>query len=174
MELASGSSLTWRCLRRLAFVLLGTVAAIIVASIAGGRFVWNLSPSLRRGLYVLDRSAAPTRDAIVTFQPPANAAALIAARHYLPHGVSLLKTVVALPGDAVCIDDVAFLVSGRIVGLIARHDSAGRPLDSFRFCSVVSPGSAFVSTAAPLSFDSRYFGPVPLSNLTVAVPVWTY
>ena len=32
--------------------------------------------------------------------------------------------------------------------------------------------SSFV--AAPLSFDSRYFGPVPLSTLTVVKPLWTF
>jgi conjugative transfer signal peptidase TraF len=174
MKLPPRSSSTLRRHGRLAVVLLGAVAAIMVASIGSRHFVWNLSPSVPRGLYILDRSAAPIRGAIVTFPPPANAAAVITARRYLPGGVSLIKTVVALPGDAVCIDEFAFSVSGRIIGAIAHHDSVGRPLDSFRFCGAVSPGSTFVATAAQLSFDSRYFGPVPLSTLTVAIPVWTY
>ena len=42
------------------------------------------------------------------------------------------------------------------------------------FCGAVPKDSAFVATSARLSFDSRYFGPVPLSSLTVAVAVWTY
>jgi type IV secretory pathway protease TraF len=31
-----------------------------------------------------------------------------------------------------------------------------------------------VATSAPLSFDSRYFGPVRLDTLTVVTPLWTY
>lgn len=57
---------------------------------------------------------------------------------------------------------------------VARQDSAGRPLAPFRFCGALPHGMAFVATSSPLSFDSRYFGPVPLSSLTVAVPAWTF
>jgi conjugative transfer signal peptidase TraF len=159
---------------RLIAVLLSAAASIGAASIAGHRVVWNLSPSLPRGLYVRASSAAPDRGAIVTFPPPANAAAVIAARRYLPTSTSLLKTVVALPGDAACISEQTFSVNGRLIGPIARRDSQGRTLVPFQFCGVVPPGCAFVATTSPLSFDSRYFGPVPLSTLTVVIPAWTY
>ncbi len=77
-------SLALRRHGRLAAALLGAVVAIAAASIGGHRFVWNLSPSLPRGLYLPDRSTVPSRGAIVTLPPPANAAAVIAARRYLP------------------------------------------------------------------------------------------
>jgi len=79
-----------------------------------------------------------------------------------------------LPGDGVCIDDASFTVNGRFFGLVVSRDSAGRALVPFRFCAAVPEGQPFVATRARLSFDSRYFGPVPLASLTVAVPVWTY
>jgi len=147
---------------------------LMAASLAGRLFVWNLSASLPRGLYRLDRSAPPTRGAVVTFAPPPAVAAMIVARRYLPPAVSLMKVVVALPGDLVCVDDDGLFVSGKRVAAIALQDSAGRPLDPFRFCEALPHDVAFVVTGSPLSFDSRYFGPVPLASLTVAVPAWTF
>lgn len=73
-----------------------------------------------------------------------------------------------------CIDRGTFRVNGKPFGCLAARDSARRPLVPFSFCGVVPAGSAFVATSAPMSFDSRYFGPVSLSALTVAVPLWTF
>jgi hypothetical protein len=117
-------------------------------------------------------SAEPRRHRLFPASVPA--AALIAERAYLPTGASLLKIVVALPGDAACVDERSFVANDHDIGAIARRDSAGRALAPFLFCGAVPAGRAFVATPAPLSFDSRYFGPVPVVSLTVAVPVWTY
>jgi len=155
-------------------VVSASLAVVACAGVAGRLFVWNLSASLPRGLYALDRAASPLRGAVVSFPAPSGAAALIAERGYLPNGASLLKTVVGLPGDPVCITASSYSVRGRVIGLVASRDTKGRPLAPFQFCGAVPAGSAFVATPAPLSFDSRYFGPVPVSSLTVAVPVWTF
>jgi conjugative transfer signal peptidase TraF len=163
--------------RRLALaarVSLISLALVAVAAALAPSFVWNPTSSLPRGLYRLDRRAPIVRGAVVSFAPPPQAVALIAERRYLPPGARLLKIVVGLPGDDVLIDETLFSVNGRTVGAVARHDSAGRPLTPARFSGTLPPGFAAVATPARLSFDSRYFWPVPLSTLTVAVPVWTY
>jgi conjugative transfer signal peptidase TraF len=162
-----------RC-RGLLLVFLAAFALIVVTSTVAHFFTWNLSPSLPRGLYRLDRTALPRLRDTVSFQPASDAVALIAARSYLPAGVSLLKVVIALPGDRVCINESSMTANGVLIGPISRHDSAGRALTPYLFCGVVPPGAAFVATRAPLSFDSRYFGPVSLTSLTVAVALWTY
>jgi conjugative transfer signal peptidase TraF len=154
-------------------VLVVAAFAIVLARVVAPSFTWNLSASLPRGLYRLDPSAPPRLDAIVSFAPPPSAVPLITARRYLAARASLLKRVVALPGDTVCVGD-SFVANGRLIGAVSRHDSAGRALTPYLFCGAVPPDSAFVATSAALSFDSRYFGPVVLSSLTVAVPVWTY
>jgi conjugative transfer signal peptidase TraF len=163
--------------RRLALatvVSLISFALVTFAAALAPLFVWNPTSSLPRGLYLLDRTAPIVRGAVVSFAPSPRAAALITERRYLPSGSQLLKIVVGLPGDDVVIDVTSFSVNGRAIGAVARHDSLGRPLTPARFAGKLPRGFAIVATQARLSFDSRYFGPVPLSSLTVAVPVWTY
>jgi conjugative transfer signal peptidase TraF len=162
-----------RALRLVGALAIATVV-VVTARLLAPRFVWNLSASLPRGLYRLEPAAALRRGAVVSFSPPPAATALISARRYLPDRASLLKLVVGLPGDFVRVDDTAYVVNGDVIGVIANRDSAGRPLAPRHYSGLVPPGLAFVASHAPLSFDSRYFGPVPLSTLTVAVPVWTY
>jgi conjugative transfer signal peptidase TraF len=143
------------------------------AACAGTHFTRNYTPSLPLGVYLLRPSLPVVRGEIVDFDIPALARDLIAGR-YLPAGFHLLKRVVALPGDRVCFSDGRYRVDGVAISTIARRDSLGRPLPVLDFCGAVAPGTAFVATSAPSSLDSRYFGPVPLSALTVARPLWTF
>jgi conjugative transfer signal peptidase TraF len=146
---------------------------IIGAAFAGTHFTRNYTPSLPLGIYWLRQSLPVVRGEIVDLEIPPDARVLIAGR-YLPPGFHLLKRVVALSGDLVCFSDGRYRVDGMPISTIARHDSLGRPLPVFDFCGAVAPGTAFVATSAPSSLDSRYFGPVPLSALTVARPLWTF
>ena len=159
--------------RVVVLVLAAATGVIAAAGAVGSLFLWNLSSSLPRGLYRIDRTGTAARGAIVAFEPPSIAAALILERAYLPREAMLLKEVVALPGDHVCIGK-SFSVNGRAIGPVPTSDSSGRPLQPYRFCGAVPPGCAFVATPAPNSFDSRYFGPLPLRSLTPARPAWTF
>ena len=132
----------------------------------------NYTPSLPLGIYLLRPGLAVGKGSIVDFAVPPNAQALIAGR-YLPARFHLLKRVVALEGEVVCFADGHYRVDGVSISAIASRDSVGRPLPLFEFCGKVPPGAAFVATPSPSSLDSRYFGPVPLSVLTVATPLWT-
>jgi type IV secretory pathway protease TraF len=76
--------------RRLIQRLVATVSIIgcagilvIVVANVGRHFVWNLTSSVPRGLYVVRRAAPVARGALVTFRPPGDAVAMISARHYL-------------------------------------------------------------------------------------------
>jgi conjugative transfer signal peptidase TraF len=160
--------------RSLAPVLLLASVVVSTAALAGRFFTWNLSPSMPRGLYVLERGKVPERCSIVLVPVPDSVRPMALERRYLPAGAKLLKVVVALPGDAVCVRDGSLIVNGDVLGPVLSRDSRGRPLAPARFCGHLATGAAFVATSASLSFDSRYFGPVPLSTLTVVRPLWTF
>jgi type IV secretory pathway protease TraF len=96
------------------------------------------------------------------------------SRRYLPSSFTLLKTLVGLPGDFVCIDDVSYAVNQQVLSIVAHSDAQGRPLEPVHFCSIVPDGRAFVASAAATSLDSRYAGSLPISSLKRAYPLWTY
>jgi len=157
-------------------VAIGVTVAAVVAAVTGllsSQLTYNTTPSMPRGLYRLLPRRAPSRGAIVAFPVPATLAPLVAARRYLPAAFHLLKRLVAVPGDHVCLSADRYKVNGRDVSVVGRRDALGRRLPpAFPFCGEVPPGVGFVATAAPSSLDSRYFGPIPLSQLTAAEPLW--
>jgi len=143
------------------------------SALAASRLTRNYTPSLPLGVYWLRPGLHAVKGDIVDLAIPFSAQALIAGR-YLPVGFRLLKRVVALPGDQVCLSDRKYQVNGVAISTIASVDSLGRALPVFSFCGDVPQGQAFVATPVPSSLDSRYFGPVPIDALTVARPLWTF
>src|SRR3546814_9338462 len=70
-----------------ALTLLGLSAGLAPAP----RLLWNASQSAPAGLYRIDPGAAPVVGDWVAIAPPADLAAYMARRNYLPRGVPLLK-----------------------------------------------------------------------------------
>ncbi|AVC45619.1 conjugative transfer signal peptidase TraF (plasmid) [Rhizobium leguminosarum bv. viciae] len=163
---------------------MAAVAAILLAvtAVAGGYRI-NLTPSEPLGLWriiPLHRPAAV--DDLLFICPPETAAMRAArARGYLrsgscPGGVApLIKTVIAVAGQHIEIG-VSVSVDGWGVSSssLALRDGKGRPLTPFP-SGIVPPGYVFLHSAFPGSYDSRYFGPVPISGiLGLAQEVFTY
>ena len=150
------------------------VAALVVAgtAFAASRLTRNYTPSLPIGVYRLRPDLPVAKGEIVDLAIPSGARPLIVGR-YLPAGFRLLKRVVAIEGDVVCLTGGWYRVNGSAISPVAPFDSIGRPLPAFSFCGPVPPGMAFVATPVPSSLDSRYFGPVPVRALTVARFLWT-
>lgn len=171
----SCSPRSWRAkLRVRPFLLAVGVAAFVTtgAAVTASRLTRNYTPSLPLGLYWLRPSLPPVKGEIVDLAIPSSARALISGR-YLPVGFRLLKRIVAVRGDHVCLSDGQYRVNGVKISTIAPVDSVGRALPVFSFCGDVPEGMAFVATPVPSSLDSRYFGPVPIDALIVARPLWT-
>ncbi|RTM09962.1 MAG: S26 family signal peptidase [Hyphomicrobiales bacterium] len=136
--------------------------------------VWNASASAPVGLYRLGRGAARTGD-FVLVRMPKMIGQLADQRGYLPRGVPLVKRVAALPGEHVCAFNDAIIIGGKIAARRLKTDSKGRRLPWWNECRPLASDKVFlINGAAPDSFDSRYFGPVPAENIVGRlVPLWT-
>ncbi|MBN9987180.1 conjugative transfer signal peptidase TraF [Rhizobium laguerreae] len=159
------------------------VAMLAIGTALAGGYRVNLTPSKPLGLWriiPLHRPAAVND--LVFICPPATAEMREArARGYLRSGfcpgdvAPLIKTVIAVVGQRVEIG-VDVRVDGRVVSSssLALRDGKGRPLTPFP-SGIIPPGYVFLHSAFPGSYDSRYFGPVPISGiLGLAQEVFTY
>ena len=153
--------------RRALFVVVWLALAFALVFGAGLRF--NPTPSLPKGIYRL-APGAPEKGDLVSFCLEGEFAELALERGYLepgscPSGLRpLLKRLAGLPGDSV--DPSAFPIRS--------VDSHGRFMSPALVPGVVPPGMALVLAEHPGSFDSRYFGFVPLDSLQRVEPVFVF
>jgi conjugative transfer signal peptidase TraF len=144
--------------------------------LAGGLgFRFNETPSVPVGLWRISAVAILERGRVVSFCPPATDVFLDARRRgYLNRGSCpgalepMLKVLAALPGDEVLQTADALFINGRPVpnSKALEADAEGRSLPSLangRF--VVGAGEGLFLGVHPRSFDSRYFGPLPLAAI---------
>lgn len=159
--------LSRRLARRALFAVVWLMLALALVLGAGLRF--NPTPSLPKGVYRIV-SGTPEKNALVSFCLEGGFAELALERGYLepgscPSGLRpLIKQLAGLPGDFV---DPAALP-------IRSVDSQGRSMSPALTPGVIPPGMALVLADHPGSFDSRYFGFVPLENLQRVEPVFIF
>jgi len=135
----------------------------------------NLSPSLPLGVYHTVQSP-PLRGAIVVVCLPRALGQFARDRGYLGRGPCaggverLGKRIAALAGDTVETSVEGVRINGFAIpeSRPLLTDSRGRLLPQRRGRMIVRPGEVFLlSTDHRRSFDSRYFGPVAVSDLVV-------
>jgi conjugative transfer signal peptidase TraF len=138
--------------------------------------VYNPSDSVPRGWYRIGPADALQVGSIVLARLPTPAAALAAQRNYLPAGIPLLKRIGAVAPQRVCLDGASVRIDGVEVSAVMRVDGHGRPLSAWTQCRRLVRGELFLlSSTNPASFDSRYFGPIAVSNVIgSAQPLWTW
>ena len=154
------------------------VAALVVLCWQGWErgYRINVTPSLPKGIYKLKEEAPAVGD-VVSICLEGEAAELARERGYLRHGSCksglrpLLKYLAALPGDAVE-QSMESMLCGRNDSLMCRWpvsakamDRQGRKLRQATLPQTVPDGMALILTPHEGSFDSRYFGLVPLASL---------
>lgn len=85
-----------------------------------------------------------------------------------------LKHVLALPGQSVCRVERTVTVDGTAVGDALDRDRQGRDLPDWQGCRIVAHGEMFLMNwRSDISFDTRYFGPLPPSTIIGhATPLW--
>ena len=158
----------------------GLVSGIVLALCTVVRL--NISPSAPLGLYrMVDQPAV--RGVLVTACVPPAAARLARERGYLaggscPGGTQpVLKRIGAVPGDVVDLELDGLAVNGTRFpdSEPAVSDSRGRPLPHAPWGrTVVAPGEVWlIGIETSRSWDSRFFGPVPLDHVHAVRPVLT-
>lgn len=139
------------------------------------RFLWNASASVPVGLYRIVPGGTVHVTDLAVVRPPEGLAVFLDARGYLPRGLPLIKRVLALAGTEVCRSGADIIAYGSIYGQARARDTRGRPLPVWQGCrTLVGAEAFFMNWDSPDSFDSRYFGPLPLSTVVGrAIPLWT-
>lgn len=164
------------CAAFAATVVTGTIA------VRHAGFVYNHSASMPIGVWQVQHRPAGRGDVVLVC--PADTVLFRAARQakYLLHGTCpggfapLLKPVAAVAGDQVRVTAEGASVNGRRVAntRLQRVDGAGRLLPRNQVgLHTVAPGEVWLlSSYNAYSFDSRYFGPLPVASVRgVAHPI---
>lgn len=139
------------------------------------RYIWNASDSVPVGLY----RVMPIRELFVTelvaVHAPEPLAAFLDEAGYLPHGVPMLKRVLALPGQTACRHGEVITIDNIEMGRAHQHDSRSRRLPVWQGCHVIADNEVFLMNwQSANSLDGRYFGVLPATAIIgVAKPVWT-
>jgi len=150
----------------LAITALCAATLFQIVSPSTPRLIYNPSPSAPVGWYRLEPERPLKKDDLVAAFVPGKAQNLAVERHYLPPDIPIIKTVWAVSGDEICHSDGQVFTGNRPPLLVLPHDSFGRKMPSLSGCYVIPDNEVFlVSTDVQTSFDSRYFGPVPVSNI---------
>jgi conjugative transfer signal peptidase TraF len=161
--------------RFIPLVALPIALLIVGCAVISTRLRWNVTASMPIGLYWV--TATPpvlTRGMVVAVCAPPTAAKQGRERGYLGAGPCadntepLLKTVAGVAGDLVDESPDGVLVNGRLLpNSRALHaDRAGRTLaPTFGLHLVLPPGTIWAYADHPRSWDSRYWGAVPVRNV---------
>ncbi len=151
------------------------VFAVAVHALYDAGFRINETPSLPIGLWrITPANGVLTRGAIVSVCLPKEIADAVQARRYLAKGncqsglQPVLKSIAAVSGDHIATTDRGVSVNGTLISssVALGRDRRGRALHVLPAQeTMVQPGEIWLVSTKASSFDSRYFGPVPVSSL---------
>ena len=156
----------------------GVTSLLIMAALLC-LFVVNTTPSFPRGVYLKNYRTPVQSGDLVLFCPPATPLFYDAFRYHLvssglcPSGLGyLIKRVAAMEGDMVRISDSGVEVNGMLLKSSERQSVfRPRPLAP-DMCRRLGAHEVLLMSSHPLSFDSRYFG--PLSDDCICTPLEPY
>jgi type IV secretory pathway protease TraF len=148
--------------------VLGLIIPLSLLTLSLAYVRLNISHSLPLGLYRLHPLERPlTHGVLVVVHVPG----------WSRTAVPFLKPVAAVAGEWVCRVGHTLIIRGQDYGPV--HDTwRGVALPSAvaaDTCVVVPPGHVFLATTVPHSLDSRYYGTVPMAQITAtATPFLTW
>jgi conjugative transfer signal peptidase TraF len=133
----------------------------------------NTSPSAAPVGFYWRSAPHPERGQLVEVCLPPNVARFGVERGYINHSwrcpdwsEPVGKIIAGMPGDEVDIEPATVL----------KTDTLGRPINHVAFGQhKVEPGQVWLSGLARNSWDSRYWGEVPIANVIANLtPIWTW
>ncbi|MGO9145832.1 MAG: S26 family signal peptidase [Desulfomonilia bacterium] len=147
--------------------LLIVVGFMIACKALSYKIMFQITPSLPKGIYRIDHPERIERGMICVFDIPHNVYGLMKTRGWLPEHLKfyLTKPVVAIQGDIVDVSSAGLYINGRYSGPVKQYDSQGLPLPRIYRKYVLRQGEYFFASTYHNSFDSRYFGTVRKENI---------
>jgi conjugative transfer signal peptidase TraF len=166
-------------------IVLGAVALAFGAAIwafAASGIQVNPTPSMPMGLYQSEPVSGLRVGDAVDACAPRDAVEMAVSRGYLTPGVdcpgggvTVLKEIAAGPGSVVIVSRQGTTINGKLWPDSAPllHDPKGRPLHPDFGRHVLQPGEYWLMGENPLSWDSRYWGPIHRAGIRrVLRPLW--
>ena len=155
----------------IALALIGASAAVRIDPV----LLWNPSPSVPVGLYIVTPIDTLEVGALVAVRPPGALETWLVDNRYLGRDTPLLKRIAALSGAEVCREGSAIHIDGEAVAEARELDRLDRPLPVWTGCRVLADCEVFFLNAdEPASLDGRYFGPLDDEVIIGrATPLWT-
>lgn len=164
--------------RKAGLALLAAGGCLLIGLGNGQRtplLLFNTTRSAPLGFYWLTPGRF-SQGQLAAVSPPVDLARWMAARHYLPVNVPLLKEIAATEGQVVCGRGESLTIDGVVAARIRSHDRWGRALPTFQGCRRLTADQVFLlNRRAPDSLDGRYFGPLSTARVIGgAHPLWTW
>ncbi|KAB1511995.1 conjugative transfer signal peptidase TraF [Photobacterium damselae] len=160
------------------------ISLIFILYLLGYRY--NHSTSYPKGIYQLTKQQISyEKGQLVLFCPPNNATLQLALnRKYLEYGICnggfepVIKKVFGTPDDIISFTDGVINVNYHPIKntTVLDHDSMGRYLPHLADFVVPSNSYFLLSDHKPkVSFDSRYYGSVPIDNIKgLVIPIYIF
>ncbi len=144
----------------------------------------NPTPSMPMGLYQSAPVGRLSPGDIVDACAPKSAVQMAVSRGYLMPGVdcpgggvTVLKTVAGVPGDTVVVTPQGVFINGKrwSESKPLPSDPKGRPLHGDYGIHHLGSGQYWLMGKNPLSWDSRYWGPVRMNHIRKSLrPLWVF
>lgn len=144
----------------LLFTIIFSILFLVGAKLLNQRVIFQITPSMPKGVYWIDKNTPVEVGSIIVFKLPAEAARLIKERKWWPLSLKhyLMKPVVANRGDHVMILKGNLYINEKLFGTVQKFDSKGLPLPEMPLDRFLLDDEYFMASHYEKSFDSRYFG----------------
>jgi type IV secretory pathway protease TraF len=145
-------------------LLIATALVLIIWLIPRPSLIWNASKSVPIGWYVVEHRKPKLHD-IVVVRLEDWPELYASSRGYLPTNVWLLKPIAGLSLSVVCRFGHYVFVDGKLVARAKLFDHSHRILPRWKGCQTLKSDELFLIARPRDAFDSRYFGPVKMSQV---------